>query len=94
MTTIQGPIPINNPEATQAAGIAYPATENGWRWLYRCRGERGLDHCFLIIGRRILVDPQAYLDALAAQRQGRALPALASAVVPARRGARRAGGAR
>lgn len=89
-----GPIPINDPVATQAAGIAYPSTENGWRWTYRQRQERGLAHCFVRVGRRILVDPQAYLDALADQRQGRVLPAPASAAVPARRGASRAGGAR
>ncbi len=97
MTTIQrpipqGPIPINDPEATQAAGIAYPATENGWRWTYRQRHQRGLSHCFVRVGRRILVDPRAYLDALAAQRQGKAMPAPASAAIPARRTARRAGG--
>ena len=85
----QGPIPINDPAATRAAGIAYPNTENGWRWLYRCRRERGLEHCFLKVGRRILVDPQAYLDALAEQRQ---VPT--SAAVPARRGASQRGGAR
>ena len=95
MTTIQrpipqGPIPINDPEATQAAGIAYPATENGWRWTYRQRHERGLAHCFLRVGRRILVDPRAYLDALAAQRQGKAMPVAPKSAA----GARRRGGAR
>ena len=84
-----GPIPINDPAATQAAGIAYPATENGWRWTYRQRHQRGLAHCFVRVGRRILVDPQAYLDALAEQRQ---VPT--SAAVPARRGASQRGGAR
>ncbi len=68
MTT--SPIPINNPAATMAAGIAYPNSENGWRWLYRRRHERGLANCFIRVGRRVLVDPQAYLDALAEQRQG------------------------
>lgn len=89
-----GPIPINNPAATQAAGITYPNTENGWRWLYRCRRERGLEHCFLRVGRRVLVDPQAYLQALASQRQRKTLPVPASAAVPARRGASQRGGAR
>ena len=94
------PIPINNSAATMAAGIAYPNTENGWRWLYRNRLERGLAHCFVRLGRRVLVDPQAYLDALAEQRQGGVPsggrrpppPAPAARRRPTKRG--RAGGAR
>ncbi len=46
----------------RAAGIAYPSTVHGWRWLFRHRHERGLDDAFRRIGRRIVVDPQRYRE--------------------------------
>ena len=46
----------------RAAGIAYPSTIHGWRWLFRHRHERGLDDAFRRIGRRIVVDPQRYRE--------------------------------
>ena len=42
----------------RAAGIAYPSTVHGWRWLIRRRHERGLDDAF----RRIVVDPERYRE--------------------------------
>jgi len=46
----------------RAAGITYPSTLHGWRWLFRHRHERGLDDAFRRIGRRIVVDPQRYRE--------------------------------
>jgi hypothetical protein len=46
----------------RAAGIAYPSTIHGWRWLYRHRHERGLDDAFRRVGRRIVVDPERYRE--------------------------------
>jgi hypothetical protein len=46
----------------RAAGIAYPSTVHGWRWLFRHRHERGLDDAFRRIGRRIVIDPQRYRE--------------------------------
>lgn len=46
----------------RAAGIAYPSTVHGWRWLFRHRHERGLEDAFRRIGRRIVVDPQRYRE--------------------------------
>ena len=46
----------------RAAGIAYPSTVHGWRWLFRHRHERALDDAFRRIGRRIVVDPQRYRE--------------------------------
>ena len=46
----------------RAAGIAYPSTIPGWRWLFRHRHERGLQDAFRRIGRRIVVDPQRYKE--------------------------------
>jgi hypothetical protein len=54
----------------RAAGIAYPSTIHGWRWLYRHRHERGLDDAFRRVGRRIVVDPERYRELV------RASPAL------------------
>jgi hypothetical protein len=51
----------------RAAGIGYPTTVNAWRWLYRKRRERGLENAFRTIGRRVLLDPQAYLSAVREQ---------------------------
>lgn len=50
----------------RAAGITYPSTVHGWRWLFRRRHERGLDDAFRRVGRRILVDPQRYRELIRA----------------------------
>jgi hypothetical protein len=55
-------VPITDIEAFRASGIAYPKTIDGWRWLYRCRHERGLDGAFVKAGRRVLVDIPRYLE--------------------------------
>ena len=55
-------IPITDVANLQAAGIVYPATEHGWRWLYRQRHVRGLEDAFLRIGRRIVIDPTRYIE--------------------------------
>ena len=51
----------------RAAGIAYPSTVHGWRWLFRNRHERGLDDAFRRIGRRIVVDPERYRELVRAR---------------------------
>jgi hypothetical protein len=38
------------------AGITYPSTVAGFRWLFRQRHQRGLDDAFRRVGRRILLD--------------------------------------
>jgi transposase-like protein len=48
----------------RAAGIVYPSTVHGWRWLFRHRHERGLEDAFRRIGRRIVVDAQRYQELL------------------------------
>ena len=69
-----GPIPLNaDPAVWAGVGIADPNTENGWCWTYRQRHQRGLAHCFVRIGKRVLVDAQAYLEALKAQRTAETL---------------------
>lgn len=55
-------IPLNSISEFHAAGIGYPKTVDGWRWLYRRRHERGLDGAFIKAGRRILVDVPKYLE--------------------------------
>ena len=59
-------IPMTDAESLRAAGIVYPRTIDAWRWLYRCRSERGLDRAFVKVGSRVLVDVPAYLEALRA----------------------------
>jgi hypothetical protein len=54
----------------RAAGIAYPSTVHGWRWLFRHRHERGLGDAFRRIGRRIVVDPQRYRELVRASSGG------------------------
>jgi hypothetical protein len=61
-------IPLNSISELQAAGISYPKTVDGWRWLYRCRHERGLDGAFVKTGRRILVDIPRYLELIRGAR--------------------------
>jgi hypothetical protein len=60
-------VPITDINALKAAGIHYPATVEGWRWAYRMRTDRGLDHAFIRHGRRVLVDIPAYLKAVRTQ---------------------------
>lgn len=55
-------IPLTDLDSLRAAGIAYPATEHGWRWLYRHRHARGLEDAFRTIGRRIVLDPTRYIE--------------------------------
>jgi hypothetical protein len=60
-------IPIKEPERLLAAGIEYPKTYWGWVGVYRERHNRGLARAFVKSGRRVLVDVQAYLEAMRAQ---------------------------
>jgi hypothetical protein len=53
-------VPLTDIEAIRAAGVLYPATVDGWRWLYRQRAARGMTHVFLRVGRRIMIDLPAY----------------------------------
>jgi len=62
-------IPLTDLDGLRAAGIAYPSTEHGWRWLYRHRHARGLSDAFRRIGRRIVLDPARYID-LVRERAG------------------------
>jgi hypothetical protein len=55
-------IPLSSIAELHAAGISYPKTVDAWRWLYRCRVERGLDRAFVRIGRRILVDVPKFVE--------------------------------
>ena len=55
-------VELTNLAALQAAGIHYPRTVHAWRWLFRCRKERGLELAFIRVGRRVLVDPPRYLE--------------------------------
>jgi hypothetical protein len=57
-------IPLTDLASLSAAGISYPNTVHSWRWLFRCRHERGLADAFHRIGRRIVVDPARYVEAV------------------------------
>lgn len=57
-------VPLTDTDTLRDAGIAYPTTIDGWRWIYRNRQERGLDRAFVRVGRRVLVDVPVYLEAL------------------------------
>ena len=63
-------IPMTDLETLRAAGICYPTTLNGWRWLFRHRHERGLEDAFRRIGRRIVVDPERYRELVRARPAG------------------------
>ena len=54
----------------RAAGIVYPSTVHGWRWLFRHRHERGMQDAFRRVGRRIVVDAQRYQELLRASSGG------------------------
>lgn len=60
-------IAMTDLSALRAAGINYPHTEHAWRWLYRRRHERGFAGAFRRVGRRVLVDVPAFLDAIRSQ---------------------------
>lgn len=62
-------VPITDIEAIRNAGVLYPETVDGWRWLHRHRVARGMAHVFPRIGRRVMVDIPAYVAALRAQRE-------------------------
>jgi hypothetical protein len=55
-------IPITDLDALRTAGILYPATVHGWRWIYRVRHERGLADAFRRIGRRVVVNPARFAE--------------------------------
>jgi hypothetical protein len=60
-------IPMTDIDALRAAGISYPQSVNGWRWLYRNRHERGVAGAFRRVGRRIVVDAPAFLSTIRSQ---------------------------
>lgn len=60
-------IPINDIETIRAAGLHYPETVDGWRWLWRTRHKQGLERAFIQIGRRVMVDVDAYVEAMRAR---------------------------
>lgn len=64
-------VPLTDLAALKAAGIGYPSTVEGWRWAYRVRAERGLEDAFKRQGRRVLVDTEAYLEAVRGRRTPR-----------------------
>jgi hypothetical protein len=57
-------IPMRRVDLLFAAGITYPSTYDQWRWLYRQRKQRGLDRAFVPLGRRVLVDVEAFRRAV------------------------------
>ena len=64
VTSVETPkvIALTDTAGLRAAGITYPGTLHAWRWLYRHRQERGLADAFRRIGRRIVVDPERYVE--------------------------------
>jgi hypothetical protein len=60
-------VPLTDLASLRAAGITYPETIDGWRWLYRMRRERGMQRAFRRVGRRVLVDVPGYLAAVREQ---------------------------
>ena len=60
-------VPMMDLEALKAAGILYPNTQHAWRWLYRHRHARGVANGFRCLGRRIVVDTDAFKAAVRAQ---------------------------
>jgi hypothetical protein len=60
--TIPTIVLLNDIQGLKSAGIEYPNTVDGWRWLYRCRRERGLDKAFKKLGARVVVDVPKYLE--------------------------------
>jgi hypothetical protein len=70
MTTTPTFIALTDLANLRAAGIVYPSTVHGWRWLFRHRHERGLEDAFRRVGRRIVVDAQRYQELLRASSGG------------------------
>jgi hypothetical protein len=68
----RGYIPITDQAALRAAGIHWPESEHGWRWLFRQRAHNGFAAAFAKIGTRVLVDVEGYYAAVAAQQAGEA----------------------
>ena len=62
VATIPKLVALTDTAGLRAAGITYPGTLYAWRWLYRHRHERGLADAFRRIGRRIVVDPERYVE--------------------------------
>ena len=61
-------IPMHRVDLLLAAGISYPSTYEQWRWLSRRRKQRGFERVFVTIGRRVLVDVEAYRQAVRDQQ--------------------------
>lgn len=61
-------VAITDLATMRASGVDYPTTLSGWRWLYRCREERGLQRVFVRFGRRILVNVPEFKEALKASQ--------------------------
>lgn len=55
-------VPITDLKNLRAAGVVYPSTVEGFRWLFRKRYERGMEDAFRRVGRRILLDTERYLE--------------------------------
>ncbi len=55
-------VPLNDIEGLREGGVGYPESIDGWRWLYRCRHERGLASAFVKLGRRVLVDVPTFIE--------------------------------
>jgi len=55
-------VALTDTSGLRASGITYPGTLHAWRWLYRHRHERGLADAFRRIRRRIVVDPERYVE--------------------------------
>jgi hypothetical protein len=60
--TVPTIVPLTDIDRLREAGIEYPSTVDAWRWLYRCRHERGMAAAFLRSGRRVLVDVPRYIE--------------------------------
>lgn len=59
-------VPLTDLERLHTAGVHYAETVDAWRWLYRVHHERSMVRAFPRVGRRILVDIPACLDAVRA----------------------------
>lgn len=67
MTTPTTIVPLTDIDRLRALGAEYPKTVDAWRWLYRCRHERGMADAFRRSGRRVLVDVPRYLELIRSQ---------------------------
>jgi hypothetical protein len=55
-------VPLTDLATFRECGIVYPSTVDQWRWVYRCRHERGLTAAFCRAGRRVMVDVPAFIE--------------------------------